>query len=184
LHDLEINRVLAGKRTFAQLRPMLRRIGHKVTRQGLKDYVLWPLLAGPLFLYVFAANAAANVMRNVWSFVIIFCGHFPQGVQYFSVEDVADETRAHWYVRQLLGSCNIDGGRLFHVVSGNLSHQIEHHLFPDMPSNRYPVVAPRVRALCARYGVPYNTNSLSRQFGTTMLKIFRLALPTPAVAAV
>ena len=178
LHDLEINRVLAGKRSLAQLRPMLRRIGHKVARQGLKDYVLWPLLAGPFFLYVLAANAVANLVRNVWTYVIIFCGHFPEGVHYFRKEDVEDETRARWYVRQLLGSCNIDGGKLFHVMSGNLDHQIEHHLFPDMPSNRYPEVAPRVRALCARYGLPYNSRSLGRQFGTTMLKIFRLALPT------
>ncbi len=180
LHDLEINRVVAGDRSFAQARPMLAGIGRKMARQGLKDYILWPLLAGPFFLYVVAANFAANVIRNVWSFVIIFCGHFPAGVHYFRKEDVADETRARWYLRQLLGSCNIEGGKLFHVLSGNLSHQIEHHLFPDMPSNRYPEVAPRVRALCARYGVPYNTSSLRRQFGTTVGKIFRLALPAVA----
>jgi len=183
LHDLEINRVLAGKRTLAQIRPMLGRIGRKVATQGLKDYVLWPLLAGPFFLYVLAANAVANVIRNVWSYVIIFCGHFPEGAHYFSAEEVEGEARARWYVRQILGSCNIDGGRLFHVISGNLSHQIEHHVFPDMPSNRYPEVAPRVRALCARYGLPYNTRSLGRQFGSTTWKIVRLSLPTAAPAA-
>jgi len=182
LHDLEINRLLAGKRTLAETYPMLRRIGQKVAHQTLKDYVLWPLLAGPFFLHVLAANAVANVVRNVWAYVIIFCGHFPEGVHYFSEEDVADETRARWYVRQLLGSCNIDGGRLFHVFSGNLSHQIEHHLFPDMPSNRYPEVAPRVRALCARYEIPYNTNSLRRQFGTTTWKLYRFALPVSVAA--
>jgi linoleoyl-CoA desaturase len=180
LHDLEINRVLAGKRALAQVRPLLRRIAQKVARQGLKDYVLWPLLAGPFFLHVVVANAAANVMRNVWTWVIIFCGHFPEGVHYFSPDDRANETRGQWYVRQLLGSCNIDGGPLFHVISGNLSHQIEHHLFPDMPSNRYRQVAPRVRALCARYGLPYHTDSLGRQFGSSMWKILRLSLPPPA----
>ena len=179
MHDLEFNRMLSGKKSLAEARPMMKRIGQKVGRQVLKDYVLWPLLAGPFFLYVLAANVVANLVRNVWAYVIIFCGHFPEGVQYFSAQEVEDETRARWYVRQLLGSCNIDGGRLFHVISGNLSHQIEHHLFPDMPSNRYPEVAPRVRALCARYRLPYNTNSLRRQFGTTTLKIFRLTLPTP-----
>jgi len=178
MHDLEINRVLAGKRDSAQLRPMLRRIADKVARQGLKDYILWPLLAGPFFFYVFAANVLANVIRNVWAFVIIFCGHFPAGAHYFRPDEVDGETRAHWYVRQLLGSCNIGGGKLFHVMSGNLSHQIEHHLFPDMPSNRYPQVAPRVRALCARYRLPYNTRSLSGQFGSTMWKIVKLAVPS------
>ena len=182
LHDLEINRVLAGKRTLAQLAPMLRAVRRKVARQGLKDYVLWPLLAGPFFLYVLAANVAANIIRNVWTYVIIFCGHFPAGVHYFTPQDVCDETRARWYVRQVLGSCNITGGRLFDVLSGNLSHQIEHHLFPDMPSNRYPEIAPRVRALCARYGLAYNTAPFGRQFGTTMAKIVRLAFPTRALA--
>jgi len=177
LHDLELNRVLAGKRTLAELRPMLRGIGRKVGRQTLKDYVLWPLLAGPFFLYFLAANALANVIRNVWSFVIIFCGHFPDGVTFFSKDEVEGETRARWYVRQILGSCNIQGGPLFDVLSGNLSHQIEHHLFPDMPSNRYPEVAPRVRALCARYDLPYNEAPFRRQLGTTMATIARLALP-------
>jgi NADPH-dependent stearoyl-CoA 9-desaturase len=116
-------------------------------------------------------------MRNIWAFMIIFCGHFPEGVHNFTKEQVEGETRARWYVRQLLGSCNIQGGPLFHVLSGNLSHQIEHHLFPDMCSNRYPEIAPRVRAAAERYGLPYNTGSLWRQFGTTWLKNLRLAFP-------
>ena len=87
------------------------------------------------------ANVLANLIRNVWSNIIIFCGHFPAGVHHFTAAEVEGETRARWYVRQLMGSCNISGGRLFHVLSGNLSHQIEHHLFPDMPSNRYPEVS-------------------------------------------
>ena len=87
----------------------------------------------------------------------------------FRAEDVVDEDRAQWYVRQLLGSCYIRGGSLFHFLTGNLSFQIEHHLFPDMPSNRYREVAPRVEILCTRYGIPYNTGSFSRQFGTTVV---------------
>jgi linoleoyl-CoA desaturase len=143
----------------------------------MKDYVLWPLLAGPYFPYVLAANVVANLIRNVWAYVIIFCGHFPAGAHVFTEEQINGETRAGWYARQLLGSCNVSGSKLFHILSGNLSHQIEHHLFPDLPSNRYPQVAPRVQAVCERYGLPYNTGSLTRQFGTTTLKIWRLALP-------
>ena len=192
VHEEQINEVLAGRRKLRECRPLLRHIGRKVWRQVLKDYVMWPGAAAvgalalgavvplsPLaaFGLVAAANALANLLRNVWAFTIIFCGHFPEGVHNFTAEQVADETRGGWYARQLLGSCNIGGGRLFHILSGNLSHQIEHHLFPDLCSNRYPEVAPRVRALAARYGLPYNTGSLTRQIGTTWLKIFRLALP-------
>lgn len=56
-------------------------------------------------------------------------------------------------------------------------------LFTDMCSNRYPEVAPRVRALADRYGLPYNSASLTRQFGTTWLKNLRLAFPGPALPA-
>jgi NADPH-dependent stearoyl-CoA 9-desaturase len=177
LHDLEINRLLKGKKDRDTARRQWRDIRRKAARQAMKDYVLYPALAGPFFLYVLAANLMASVIRNVWTYVIIFCGHFPAGVHVFTPEQIEDETRAGWYVRQLLGSCNIRGGRLFHILSGNLSHQIEHHLFPDMPSNRYPEVAPRIEAICARYGLPYNTGSFTRQFGTTAIKIVCLALP-------
>jgi linoleoyl-CoA desaturase len=78
----------------------------------------------------------------------------------------------------MMGSANITGGKLFHILSGNLSHQIEHHLFPDLPARRYPQIAGEVRALCEKYGLPYNTGRLSRQLGSTWSKIFRLALPS------
>ncbi len=177
IHDLEINRLLAGRRSWSEARAMLARVRWKAWRQILKDYVLWPALAGPFFLWILAANACANVIRNLWTFVVIFCGHFPAGVHHFRARDVENETRGGWYVRQLLGSCNIEGGAVFHLLTGNLSHQIEHHLFPDMPSNRYAQVAPRVRALAERYGLPYNTGRLGHQFATTVGKLVRLSLP-------
>jgi linoleoyl-CoA desaturase len=184
VHDLEISRIVSGKRRWDEARPLLKQVGWKASRQILKDYLLWPALAGPFFVWILAANVLANVLRNLWTFTIIFCGHFPAGVHHFSKRDVAAETRARWYARQLLGSCNIRGGRLFHILSGNLSHQIEHHLFPDLPSNRYPEIAPRVSALAARYELPYNTGSLRRQFGTTIAKVLRFTLPgaTPTAA--
>jgi len=180
VHDLEISRILAGKRSWPEARPMLKRVGWKVGRQVLKDYVLWPALAGPFFFWILAANALANIMRNLWTFTIIFCGHFPDGVHHFSKRDIRRETRGYWYARQLLGSCNIAGGKLFHIMTGHLSHQIEHHLFPDLPSHRYPEIAPRVQEIAARYGLPYNTGSLRRQFGTTIGKVLRFALPGPS----
>src|SRR4029077_9923633 len=138
-------------------------------------------LAGPFFLPVVLANLVANGIRNLSSYAIIFCGHFSAGSRVFTEDEVANETRGGWYVRQVLGSCNIEGGPLFHVMSGNLSHQIEHHIFPDLASNRYPEAAPRVRALCERYGIPYNSGSLTRQFGTTVRTILRLAWPSAKV---
>jgi fatty acid desaturase len=117
------------------------------------------------------------VVRNIWAFIIIFCGHFPHGALEFTEEECEGESKGHWYFRQMLGSANITGGRLFHIMCGNLSFQIEHHLFPDIPARRYQQIAPQVREICQRYGIPYNTGRLSRQFGSVIGKIFRYALP-------
>ena len=177
VHDLEIERIEAGEITLADKRDILRAVWRKGRRQVLKDYVVFPLLAGPSAPFVLAGNLTANVSRNVWSFMIIFCGHFPEGTHEFSEEEVENETRGGWYLRQMLGSANLTGGRLFHMLSGNLSHQIEHHVLPDIPAHRYAEIAVEVREICERYGVPYNTGPLHRQFGSVVKKIVRLALP-------
>ena len=129
------------------------------------------------FIRTLTANATANVIRNVWAYAIIFCGHFPDQTYTFTEEQVSDETRGGWYVRQLVGAANIDGGPLFHVISGNLGYQVEHHLFPDMPSTRYGEIAPQVRAICERYGLPYNSGPFHQQLGMVQRTILRLALP-------
>jgi len=177
LHDLETERIAAGTWNMAEKRAMLAEMWRKVRGQTLKDYVLFPLLSGPSAPLVLAANATANLTRNLWAFTIIFCGHFPDGTHEFSEEQAAQETRGEWYYRQLLGSANLTGGRLFHILAGNLSHQIEHHLFPDLPAHRYAEISVEVRALTERYGIPYNAGPLHRQFGSVVRKIVKLALP-------
>jgi fatty acid desaturase len=123
------------------------------------------------------ANVAANIIRNLWAHSIIFCGHFPDQTYTFSQAEVEDESRGGWYVRQLLGAANIEGGAFFHVASGNLGYQVEHHLFPDMPSTRYAEIAPRVKEICERYDLPYNSGPLSKQLGMVHRTILRLAFP-------
>ncbi|MBF6074531.1 fatty acid desaturase family protein [Nocardia beijingensis] len=176
-HDLEVENILAGKKKWPEVKRLLLGQWRKAGKQVLKDYLVFPALTGPLFFHTLAGNVTANLVRNVWAFAIIFCGHFPTGVQTFTEEETADETRGEWYIRQMLGSANITGSKLFHIMSGNLSHQIEHHLFPDLPASRYPEMAPTVRALCEKYGLPYNTGPLGQQIGSVWKKIFKLALP-------
>jgi linoleoyl-CoA desaturase len=183
LHDLNFEAIRRGEKSKRKLKQELKAIAGKARRQAVKDYLAFPALSAlaarspRAYRSTLAANFAANIVRNAWAYAIIFCGHFPEETYTFSQEEVAQETRGAWYVRQLLGSANIEGGRLFHFMSGNLSFQIEHHLFPDMPSNRYAEIAPRVREVCRRYGLPYNTGPLSRQLGSVQRKILRLAFP-------
>jgi len=153
----------------------------KIRRQVVKDYVAWPALSIPFGIGSVISSvtgaAAANVGRNVWSFSVIFCGHFPDGVTLFDLEDIEGEARGDWYRRQVLGSVNFTGGPLMDVMSGNLDHQIEHHLFPDLPSNRYAEIGPRVREICARHDVEYNTASFAHQIATVVRKVVRLSFP-------
>lgn len=177
-YDLELGRNLKkGRHRDPAFRARARAVGRKIRRQVLKDYVLHPLLSGPSFLSTLAATFTANLVRNLWSHSVIMCGHFPEGVETFEKTSIEGETRGEWYLRQMLGSANISGSRLLHIMSGNLSHQIEHHLFPDLPSNRYREVAPEVRALFDRYGLKYTTGSLPRQVFSAWKKVIRLSLP-------
>ena len=65
------------------------------------------LLAAP----VFAGNFVANGIRNVWTFSIIFCGHFTQDAEIFPKSVLTEESRGHWYMRQIRGSSNLTGGK-------------------------------------------------------------------------
>jgi NADPH-dependent stearoyl-CoA 9-desaturase len=154
-------------------------LAKKVARQVLKDYVLFPVLAGPVAPAVLAGNFVANLMRNYWAWAVIYCGHFPEGTAVFTEDQLKDETRGAWYLRQLLGSVNIQGGKTMHLMTGHLSHQIEHHLFPTIPAWRYPEMAVEVQAICKRYGVPYYAGgSFLRQVGQVLTRAARLSLPS------
>ncbi|MEU1845329.1 fatty acid desaturase family protein [Micromonospora sediminicola] len=177
-YDMELGDHLKQKRLKdPAFRAKARAVGRKIRRQVLKDYVVHPLLSGPSFLSTLAATFTANLLRNVWSHSVIMCGHFPNGVETFEKTSIEGETRGEWYLRQMLGSANISGPRLLHLMTGNLSFQIEHHLFPDLPSNRYQEIAPQVRALFDRYGLRYTTGPLPKQVASAWWKVIRLSLP-------
>jgi linoleoyl-CoA desaturase len=174
-HDLRIAELFEGKAGLGDLPLRARPFVAKATWQVAKDYVFYPALALWNAPRVLLGNVLANVVRNLWAFGIIFCGHFPEGTSVFDEQETHNETRGQWYVRQLNGSSNIEGGRWFHILSGHLSHQIEHHLFPDLPASRYPEIAPRVRALCAQYGQRYRTGTFRQQLTSVGRRLLTLA---------
>ncbi len=178
VHDMDIEAIQAGTKDKKQLRRELKEFGQKAGRQILKDYVMFPALSGRKgFKRTLQANLAANFIRNIWSNAIIFCGHFPDQAYTFTEEEAADESRGAWYIRQLIGAANIEGSDTFHLMSGNLSYQVEHHLYPDMPSSRYKEIAPKVKAICERYELPYNTGPFGQQWLMVQRTILRLAFP-------
>ncbi|MFI7601505.1 fatty acid desaturase family protein [Actinoplanes sp. NPDC049681] len=185
-YDLELGRNLKSKkrRRSPEFRARLKEVRRKIGKQMLKDYVVHPALSGPSFLHTIAANATANIIRNLWTHSVIMCGHFPEGVETFERTSIEGETRGEWYLRQMLGSANISGSKLMHIMTGNLSHQIEHHLFPDLPSNRYAEIAPKVRALFEKYDLKYVTGPMPKQVASAWAKVLRLSLPNRGPASV
>ena len=178
IQRLHLEDVIAYKtKTWAQVWEEATDVRKKMKRQILKDYVFFPLIAGPNAIPVFAGNAVANVIRSLWASAVIFNGHFTEDAETFEMDNTENETRAEWYLRQIRGSSNFTGTQWLHILSGNLSHQVEHHLFPDMPANRYAEVAPKIKALCAEYGINYNEASFMKQFGSVWVRLAKASLP-------
>jgi linoleoyl-CoA desaturase len=162
-------------------RQRTREFSIKAGRQLAKDYLAFPALTAlsPAATYksTLKASLVANAIRNIWANAVIFCGHFPDGAEKFTKTDMIGETKGEWYLRQMLGSANFEGGPVLRFMSGNLCHQIEHHLFPDLPSNRLHEASVRVRAVCDKYDLPYTTGPFVLQYGKTWRTIAKLSLP-------
>ena len=177
-YDMELGAMIKKKQLDdPKFRASLKTVMKKIRKQATKDYLVHPALSGPSFFHTMAANYVANTMRNLWAHSVIMCGHFPEGVETFEKRSIEGETHGDWYVRQMLGSANISGSKLMHIMTGNLSHQIEHHLFPDLPSNRYAEIAPKVQALFEKYDLTYVSRPLIPQVYSAWHRIFRLSLP-------
>jgi len=181
LQHLQLRKMLEGADSRAATYTRMREFGAKAARQVFKDYAAYPALtalsprAG--FTSTVKANILANILRNVWANAVIFCGHFPDGAEKFALADMEGESKGQWYLRQMLGSANIDAGPALAFMSGNLSYQIEHHLYPDLPSYRLAEISVRVRALCDKYDLPYTSGPMLVQFSKTWRTIAKLSLP-------
>jgi fatty acid desaturase len=181
LQHVEIGKIVKRRMEHDDARQRVDEFLVKAGRQVFKDYVAFPALTGlspgATYRSALTANLTANLLRNVWSNAVIFCGHFPDGAEKFTTTDMIGESKGQWYLRQMLGSANFDAGPALRFMSGNLCHQIEHHLYPDLPSNRLAEISVRVRALCDKYDLPYTTGSFLVQYAKTWRTIAKLSLP-------
>lgn len=186
-HEVAGERIFFGKKKEESDLPISREelkqsFFSKIKKQIFKEYLFFPLLAAliswPMFFAVLGGNMLAELIRNWWTSSIIFCGHFTEESQTFDQQECENESRGDWYYRQILGSSNLKGNRYFHILTGHLSCQIEHHLFPDVPAPHYLAMSEKVQAVCAKYDIPYNTGSFAQQYWTVIKRIAKYSLPT------
>uniref|UniRef100_A0A8C3AAP4 acyl-CoA (8-3)-desaturase n=1 Tax=Cyclopterus lumpus TaxID=8103 RepID=A0A8C3AAP4_CYCLU len=93
-------------------------------------------------------------LESNWFVWVTQMNHLPMNIDHDKHQD--------WLSMQLHATCNIEQSPFNDWFSGHLNFQIEHHLFPTMPRHNYHVVAPQVRALCEKHGVPYQVKTMWR----------------------
>ncbi|MCA9697594.1 MAG: fatty acid desaturase, partial [Myxococcales bacterium] len=143
-------------RSWATWRRAYGRAWRKYLPYYGKEYVLFPALAGPFFWKVALGNALSEVMRDVYTAATIFCGHIGEDVAAYP-EGTRARGRGQWYAMQAEASSNFEVPLPVSILCGALDRQIEHHLFPKMPTQRLRKIAPEVKAICAEHGVRYHT---------------------------
>ncbi len=79
--------------------------------------------------------------------------------------------------RQVLTSRNVRGGRFTDIVLGGLNHQIEHHLFPSMPSPHLRRARTIVRRYCQEIGVSYLETGLVDSYRQTLASLRTAGAP-------
>lgn len=164
-------------RAPATLRAAKRAFWSKTLRYYGREYVLFPVLAGPLFWKPLLGNALSEVGRDLFSAAVVYCGHV--GAADYP-RDARARGRGQWCVMQAEGSRNLELPTWLSILCGGLDKQIEHHLFPRLPPNRLRQIAPRVRAICEQHGVRYTSDSWPRTLREVLGELGRLSKPGAA----
>ena len=131
-----------------------------------------PLLAIPgvgptLYVYALANLFLAELLTNIHAFITIVTNH--AGEDLYTFDDAVKPKTPSFYVRQIVGSANYATGTdLIDFSHGFLNYQIEHHVWPDLSMKQYQKAAPRLKEICAKYGVPYVQESVWERLRKTV----------------
>lgn len=188
LHATGLDRVYLGDTELPRegraraLWGLHREAGRKYVPYYLREYVLFPLLAGAGWWKVLLGNAMAEVMRDLYSAATIFCGHIGEQVEDYA-EGTRPRSRAQWYAMQAEAANDFRVPYVFSVLCGGLDYQIEHHLFPKLPPERLREIAPEVQAACERHGVRYNVDTWFGTLRKAFTRLRKLTIPSAEPSA-
>ncbi|HWO08594.1 MAG TPA: fatty acid desaturase [Polyangiaceae bacterium] len=166
--------LVLSNREPATLRAARRAFWSKTLRYYGREYLLFPLLAGPFFWKPLLGNVLSEVGRDVFSAAVIYCGHVG-AVDYTSGTRAVGQ--AQWYRMQAEGARNVELPVWLSVLCGGLDKQIEHHLFPRLPPNRLREIAPRVKKICDEHEVRYLTGTWGNTLRHVLRELRRLSRP-------
>ncbi|GAA3965720.1 hypothetical protein GCM10022231_28130 [Gordonia caeni] len=174
----------------------LRSPARIAARDARRRYVAEPLSARSRALQALLANYAGGVAGYMSVLFLVFIEHHAGELELFA-DPGPDETADQYYERQIratrnfLPSPELDASleRLlheevpfenrpgFHIFYGGLDTHVEHHLFPDLPPSMQRKIAPEVRAIAERHGLPYNETPLLDTVPLIAKTLTRLSAP-------
>lgn len=96
--------------------------------------------------------AAAMIFKGIMTAIFVFSTHYP-------LPRLVDPSMSLLH-QTALTSRNIGGGSIVDWMSGSISRQIEHHLFPMLPRAHLPLISPRIKAVFAKLGLAYDEATL------------------------
>lgn len=162
-------------RSWKSIREAHKKALRKYVPYYLKNYVFFPLLAGPMFWKVLLGNWLAETLRDLYSAATIYCGHVGDGVRAYE-EGTRAHGRGEWYAMQIEATNDFEVSLPVSILCGGLDRQIEHHLFPRLPPNRLREIAPAVRAACEAHGIAYRTDTWGRTLKKALRQVHALGL--------
>lgn len=148
---------LITDRSWATIRSSITKAMRKYVPYYGREYVFFPLLAGPFFPKVMFGNWLAETMRDVWLAATIYSGHIADTEVYPA--GTRSNGRGGYYAMQVEATHNFAASLPVSILSGGLDCHIEHHLFPHLPPNRLREVRAEVQAVCEEHGIRYRRES-------------------------
>ena len=141
--------------------------------------LLLPGIGGTAFQNALINLVAADLITNIHGFITIVTNH--AGDDVYAFDDAVMPQTDSFYVRQVVGSVNYDlGTDSVDFAHGWLNYQIEHHVWPSLSMLQYQRGAPKLEAICNKYGVPYVKENVFQRLrktvdimvGKTDMKVF------------
>ena len=187
-------RLIDGKPFWS--RDTLRAPTRIAWQDTVRRLVTEPASTGPRFVPAMLANHVGGAAGYAAVLFLVAIEHHAGEVEVFA-DPGPDETHDAYYRRQIRGSRNfLRSTRLdakleqiledevrfedrpdFRIFYGGLDTHVEHHLFPDLPPNRQREIAPRVKEIALRHGLPYHETPLGETAAALLKALTGLSIP-------
>ena len=108
----------------------------------------------------------AELLTNFHAFATIATNHC--GSDLYRFDCGCRFASGTFYLRQVISSADYNAGTDFiDYLHGWLNYQVEHHIWPNLSMLSYQRAHPRVKAICAKYGIPFTQENCFKRMDKT-----------------